>query len=837
MPLSVRLALRELRGGLKGFRVFLACLALGVMAIAGVGSLAAAIGSALDGEARTLLGGDIELRLTSRAVLPQEQAWMAERAEVSRMTQMRAMAYAVDNDERTLVELKAVDDAYPLFGAMALEPAGDLPAALAQEGDVFGAVADPELLVRLDIAVGQTVRVGTARLQIRAAVAQEPDRGSDAFSLGPRLMVSRAALAATGLIQPGSLFTDALRLKLPGGADLAATTAAIREAFPDAAWRLRSSSEGAPGLSDWVERLALFLSLVGLTALLVGGVGVGNAVAAHMQARTRTIATLKCLGATSGLIVRTYLVQVMLIACLGIAAGLALGAAIPPLAGSAVGELLPVQVRFGLYPGPLLLAAFFGLLVSLAFALVPLARAHVIPPAGLFRALVVPPGFRTMSLYYVLAGLAFAVLGALVIATAVRPMIAIYFVIGAAAAFVVLRAAGWAIVRLTASLPRPRRPGLRLALANLHRPGAPTATVILSLGLGLTLLVIVALIEGNLIVQVEQRLPDQAPTFFFVDVQSNEADAFDQTIASIPGARLLDRVASLRGRISAINGTPTERWDIAPEGRWAARGDRGLTYATALPEGSTLVAGEWWPVDYRGPPLISFDAAVAQAMNIGVGDRLTINVLGRDVEATIASLRRIDYTNLGINFAIIFAPGVLEAAPHTFLATAKADGPAGEALYKAVTDRFPNISAVRIQDALDTVEATLRNLATALEVSAAVTLVAGVLVLAGAMAAGQRHRLYDAVILKVLGATGPQVVRAYLLEYLALGLAAATIGAALGTAAAWAIITQLMNLGWTWLPLTVLATALAAIAVTVVLGLGGTWRALRQRPAPVLRQA
>jgi len=834
LPLSLRLARRDLRGALRSFRIFLLCLTLGVAAIAGVGSLSQALLGGLARDARALLAGDIELRLTHREASAEQRAWLAARAAVAPSIDMRAMAQA-ENGRRSLVELKAVDRLYPLYGRLELAGGGEAGAALARKDGLWGVLVDPALLRRLGLAPGDRLKVGQQTYRIADAIAREPDRGADGFVLGPRLMVALESMAGTGLIREGSLIHYNYNLRLPAGTDVPAFVAEIGRAFPDAGWRVRDVRNGAPGLKRFVDRMQLFLTLVGLTALLVGGLGVGNAVKAYLDGKIATIATLKCVGAPAGLVFRTYLAEVLTLAAVGIAAGLLLGTAVPPLAAGVLSAYLPFEARVGFYPGPLVLAAAFGVLTALAFALWPLGRAREIPAATLFRSAIVPGGLAPRPSVMVATGLAFLALAALAVASADDRRIALWFVLGAAGAVVAFLAAARAVIWTARRLPRPSHPGLRLALANLHRPGAPTVSVLLSFGLGLTVLVAVAGVQGNLVRQVAERIPAEAPAYFFVDIQTDQIDRFREIAFGVPGMQRIEAVPSLRGRIVRVNGEPSERVRPTPESAWALRGDRGLTYQATPPAESPVVAGAWWPPNYAGPPLISLDEEIANGIGVGVGDSLTVNVLGREIEGRIANLRRIDWSSLGINFVLIFAPGALEAAPHSFIATAYVDADAEARLDAAVADAFPNVTAIRVKDALETVNAILGNIGAAVGAIAAVTLLAGVLVLAGAVAAGHRRRVYDAVVLKVLGATRGIVLRAYLMEYALLGLVAAAIALVIGTAAAWGVVTQVMGADWIWLPGSLAAVAGLSLAVTLAVGLAGTLAALGQKAAPLLR--
>lgn len=835
LPLAFRLARRELRGGVRGFRIFLACLMLGVAAIAGVGSLAAGIRAALEADARQILGGDVELAFTHRRATDEQLAFLSRAGTVSLVAEMRGMART--EAERTLVELKAVDGVYPLIGTVSLDGADDLRQALAERDGAWGAAVEAATLNRLGIRLGDRLMVGDQSYVVRAVIAGEPDRSANVFTLGPRMMIAYDSLTSTGLVQPGSLIRYEYRVLLPPGGSPAAFIAEARTRFPDAGWRLRSPSEAAPGVQRWIDRIAMFLTLVGLTALLVGGVGVANAVRSYLDGKTATIATLKCVGGGGALVLQIYLVQVMVMAALGIGIGLAIGALAPMVAAPLLAGQLPVAARLGLYPTPLAVATAFGLLTAIAFSLWPLARAREVPPSALFRDLIAPVRRRPRPIYVVIVALAVAALAALAIGTSVDRRLAAWFVAAAFGTFLVFRAAALGIAALARRAPHTGRPGLRLALANLHRPGSPTGGLVLSLGLGFTVLVVIALIQGNLARQLREQLPDVAPTFFFIDIQSDQVAEFDALLAAQPGVGQVRRVPSLRGRIVKVGHLSADQAEVAPEARWALGSDRGLTYAATPPAGSRIVAGNWWPADYAGPPLISFDAQLAQGMGLGVGDTLTINILGREVEARIANLRAIDWTTLSINFTLIFAPGTLEGAPQTHIATAQVAPGAEDAVERAVTQRFPNVSSIRIKDALATVDRMLGHIGTAARATAAITLLAGILVLAGAVIASHRRRVYDAVVLKVLGARRRNVMGAFALEFSLIGTATAVIAAIVGALAAWLLMRLYMRVEFTLLPGTVAATAAGAAVAVVLLGLVGTWRALGQKPAPLLRNA
>ncbi|WP_319798059.1 ABC transporter permease [Nitrobacter sp.] len=839
--LPLRLALRELRSGLRGFYVFIACIALGVMAIAGVGSVASSLSDGLAREGRALLGGDVAFSLIQREAKPEEIAFLRARGEVSTAAMLRAMARAPDG-QLALVELKAVDRAYPMLGALRLAPKLPMADLLAERDGVFGAAADPALLARLDLKVGDRVTVGSATFEIRSVVDAEPDKLAGGIGLGPRFLTSIDGLRATALLQPGSLVRWTYRVRLAGdGADDGAASALAddaRAALPEAGWDIRSRNNASPQLERTISRFTQYLTLVGLAALLVGGVGVGNAVKSHVDRRRDVIAAFKALGATGRDVFAIYLTQVMVLAVLGSLAGLAVGAALPFVIVGAFGHLLPLPVIPALHPGDLALSAVYGLLTALAFGMWPLARVHDIPVAALFRDTVANEARRPPTRYLAWVALLIALLVGIAIGLAYDKRVALVFVAGSAMVFVVLRGIASALMGLARRLPRSRMTMVRLAVANIHRPGTLTPSVVLSLGLGLAVLVTITQIDGNLRRQFLAALPERAPSFYFIDIPSSVSDRFTAFLKQQAPQATVEDVPMLRGRIVAARGVSADRLKPSHEAEWVLQSDRGLTYTGEVPKGSKVVEGQWWGPDYDGPPLVSFEKKLADGLGLKLGETVVVNVLGRDVTATISNMRNVDWQSLGINFVLVFSPNAFRGAPHTHIATLTEthDSIAEDtAIIEAVAGAFPMVTSVRVRDALETIGTVVTNLVLAIRGASTVTLISAILVLGGALAAGHRHRVYDAVILKTLGATRLRLLGAYTLEYLMIGTATAVFGVAAGSVAAWLIVTRLMTLGFEWQAGSAALVVVVALFVTVVLGLAGTLTALNQKPARALR--
>ncbi|HEY4076231.1 MAG TPA: FtsX-like permease family protein [Rhizomicrobium sp.] len=846
LRLALRFARRELRGGFAGFRIFFLCLMLGAAAIAGVESLSDAFLTGLQDQGQVLLGGDVSVNLVHRPASSTERAFLERQGKVSEALSMRAMAYARDNNTRQLVELKGVDGRWPLFGAPKLTPAQSLNDALACEEDgVCGVAAEQTLLDRLHVTRGDLIHIGTATFRVMAVLDKEPDRVSTGFSLGPRLLASSKGLPATGLVSPESLIDYTYRIALNGNLnDPVQSRTAIanfrnraQAQFPDAGWNIRDRSDAAPGIKRFVEQLTMFLTLVGLVALGVGGVGAGQAILAFLDRKRADIAILKAVGASGGFVFLVFFLQVMAVALLATLLGAAVGAVLPFAAVWIYGDALPVPPTFGLYPVPLLLALAFGLLSAVAFAVPPLSRARAVPPASLFRDVVAPAKADGQNLYRAISAGAGIGIAALTLVLAPSPVFAAEFLTGSVAVLGLLRLLAEGLRRVIAKMPRPRSPLVRLAFANLVRPGAATGGIITALGLGLTLLATVTLLNATINAQVAGALPARAPSFFFVDIQPGEAQAFDHVVTGFSGASDYKRTPMIRGRITSLNGVPSAQVKVTADAKWALSGDRGITYASTPPEGTIITDGKWWDASYRGPTLISLDQSIAHGTGLKIGDSMTLNVLGREFEGRIASLRKVDFTTGGQNFVLVLSPGLIDKAPHAFLATVRVTPEQENAMYMAVTNRFPNISTVRVKDAIQQVQTLLQQLAQGVSAASLVTILAGLLVLAGAIAAGTRTRLYDATILKVLGATRTRIALVYVIEYGLLGAATGVIALLAGTLAAAVIAWTILDVPFTFAGQAVFVTVLGGGAVTLLFGLLGALGALSVRPARRLRAA
>lgn len=827
------IARRDLSARFRGLRLLLVCLFLGVGALAAIGTLTGAIGKELSTRGRAILGGDVEVSVWQRSATATESAAFARLGQVSGGYRMQAMARA--GDLAAPVELKAVDQAWPLVGRLALKDGRKVGAP--DQGEVWIAQGAAD---RLGVGPGAAISIGNSTFKVGGIIADEPDRLSEGFALGPVVIAHQDAPAQAGLIAPGAMYRAKYRIALPAATDPEKAVDGLKQQFPSSGFELRTRDRAAPGAERFVARMGDFLILVGLAALVIAGIGIGGGVSSYLEARRGAVATLKVLGATSGDIARIYLLQIAAAAAVGSVAGLAAGVLVTPLLAKALGQLLPVASGFTFDPWALLRAALFGLLVATVFAAPPLLAARRFPAMALFRARVSPLSSRWRDAAMPVAlGLA-GIVGLSLIGSR-QPEMVLGFLGGAAAVLLLLGALGWSIRRLAARLPRPDKPLLRIALSNLHRPGAQTGALVTALGFGLSAFVLLAAIQTSLDANIQSRVPQRAPDYFVLDVPRDRAAEFTQTVQrEAPGAKVRT-VPALRGSILAYG--PADRMirvsslKEIPENAWPLRGERGLTYSAQVPEGNVVTAGQWWPKDYAGEPLVSIDERLAEALDLKIGDQLTIGLLGVERTAKISSFRRIDWDSLGFNYVLVFSPNAIADAPHNLAAMIDLPKDAQRgAMLRTLVRTFPSSSVIEVGGVLTQARDLLRQVSLAILAAASVAVLAGIAVLLGAIATARASRIYDNVILRVLGASRRQLLGLQLAEYALLATVLAGVALILGTGTAWLVVVKLFE--FDWLPdwSAVLTTLGLGLALVIVFALAASLPLLRAKPARALRE-
>ncbi len=826
LTLPFRLALREWRGGTRGFRIFLGCLILGVAVMATVLSLGSAIRYTMAKESRTLLGGDVEIYQSNSALTDEQSQFITQYGTPSLTMEMRAMAHY--KEANTLVELKAIDDHYPLVGTLETSPAHLTPSG-------HDIIVARELLERFNAQIGDMVTIAAATFRIAGIIEREPDRIVNAFSFGPRLLLTHEQLKETGLMMPGALIRYRYRVLLNEDTSVKTFTTALEKTFPQNSWRVRDASEANESLKQFINRLEMFLSLAALATLLLGGVGISGAVRAFLEKKATTIAILKTLGSSERTVFQTYGIFIGIVTLLGVIIGLGLAIAITALLIPALSTMLPTAGGFRLYPGALLGAGWFGAITVATFAFSPIDRGVQVRPAMLMRGGELRSPIRTQSgTLYTVYALILLIVSLLIITP--NSAISSGFVLMAAVSFLLFHLCGKIVQSIARHITHIHTPWLRLAIGNLHRPGNPTNTIIMAIGIGLTVMVTLVLVEGNIQKRITETIPHEAPSLFMLDIQPYQKDNLLAELAKNPTVSHVETTPMVRGTISKIKGQTIDQLPEKQQKHWTLRGDRGFTYASALPLHSKIVDGEWWAEDYRGAPLVSVDSALKKDLDLAIGDQLTLSIAGEEIDVTITSFRKVDYATLNINFALVLSPGVIEDLPHTFLATLRvSEEPEEIRLVNMLADDFPNVSAIRISETLAQVNTIIGHISIALTITVSITLIAGILVLSGALTAVQDKRIYDTVLFKLLGARRRTIIAAYLTEWLILGAITALIASGLGILGAWLVLDVLNNPDFYVMYPTIIGTLIGCLAIISLLGFLTNAHALNIKPAPLLR--
>ena len=838
------MAWRETRGAGRHFAVLFGCVALGVAALVSVGTFATNLDRTLTREARALTGGDLELR-SAQPLDPAARAAVDELVRAGAVTttvrELVAMTRVPARGTTLLVELKAVERAYPLYGRIETAPPAPLAGLLADRGDAGGAVVEAPLLERLGIAIGDPLVIGSARFTVTGVLVREPDRPIGLVTLGPRVIVAAEALERTGLLQIGSRVRYRTLARLPAGVTARAAVDDLARAIGDPSVRIAAFDESQPGLRRFFSQLATYLGLVGLASLLVGGVGIASTVTTFLRRQLATIAILKCLGAGSRVLLATYLIQTLALALLGSLVGAALGVAVQPLLVRALAPFAPFALEVQWDAGTLARGIALGLLAALLCALWPLLAVRAVPPSLILRRDVDASAWRARRPWTaalpILAGLA-----ALAIWQAGSLKLGGIFAGAAVAALGLLFGLSRALVRLTRWMPRARGLAWRQGLAGLDRPGGHTMRVVVAVGLGVMLLVAIALLEANLGRQLAYEQKREAPSFFFIDVQPDQREPFTRLVGDVSGvAPVVTPV--VRARLAAIDGAPVTREQIdrrrreTPDKSWYFTREYMLTWAAAPPPANAVTRGRWWTADEAAArPRVSVDDEAAKYFGVGVGGTLTFDVQGVPIEAEVMSLRKIDWQSLSANFFMVLSPGALDGAPTIYLATARVPTDLETPLQDRVVAAFPNVTAIPLRGVLERVSEVLAQISFAVRFMALFSIAAGLVVMAGALAATRYQRLYESVILKTLGATRWAIARAFAVEYACLGAAAGVGGTALAAALAWVVQRFVLDTPWTLEPETLILGVALTTLVSLAIGLLATVRLLGRKPLSVLRQ-
>ena len=835
---AIRIALRDLRRGYRGFWIFFSCLALGVAAITTVAVLSSSLTKGIERDGKKILGGDIAVQQQFRNLSEEQfEALASESLEIAEFIELSTLLRAKEANNSILVSLKAVDGAYPLYGEVRIKGEQQFAQLISFQEGAWGAVVDPFLVESERVEIGDLVDFGTNRFRITGVIEDEPDRvaSSGRFAFWPRVIVHRDSIEDSGLLGFGSRSNFEYRSILKEGVD----TVALQSMF-ETQWTnlsFRDYRNASPDLSEIVQRIGVLLSLAGLTTLLVGGVGVSNAVRAYMETRLVTIAILKCIGGTNRFVFRTFLFQIVLLSAIGVLIGILAGTGIAVFASTAVERLLSVPLDITLDPVLMGIVIAYGMLTAMLFTLWPLACALNTSPATLFRNAVSVERQRASWIFVAITVGIAVLLAVIVIATAYQRSFAIWFVIGVSVAWIVFRLISLLVMKLAKLAGGRFSPIVQLALANLHRPGAATADTILAIGLGLSVLIATAMVSANLNRQISNMIPEAAPEFFFIGIQSDQFDEFHQIVEEIGGVTEVEVMPYIPGRITRIKGLDPLDALVNEDGRWIVDdgGERSFSYTAEPLKDVKMIAGDWWPPDYAGEPLLSIHEEVADNFDVGIGDEISINILGREITGKVRNIRDLEWRSMRLNFAITLSPEPLRSIPHSSVATAHVDEESEFILQDRIASAMPSVTVIRVKEALNRVAELAGRAQNAARSISAVTIAAGILVLAGIVISENRRRAYESVLLKTIGATRRYILATFSLEYLLQGTVSALAATFLGSLTSWAVVSGLMGWDWSFLPLSAVNTAILGLAISLILGMLGIWQALRHRPLYYLR--
>ncbi len=834
----LRIALRELSGGVAGFWIYLACLALGAWAIASAGSITDALQAGLSRQSHQLLGGDAAITLAQREATAEQRAWLDARGQVSEAAQIDLMARA--GAEVMQVDVRGIDTVFPLVGSFTFDRDIALSRVLTKTDDTWGIAASASLAKDLNVSVGDNFNLGSIPVQLRAILAREPDRVGEPGMFEPRAIIAIAALRDAGHLQPGALFRTAYRIVLKPE-----SAASFEDDF-NARWeseglRYRGPDDAIDGLRAVLGMLNTFMTVVGISALIAGGVGVSQATSAFLDTRLDSIAALKALGADGGTIRAAYAFQLGVLAGAGALAGIILGALSPWIVSALAGDSIPLPMQLGIYPLALLKAFVLTLLAGAMFAAPPLGRARATPPAALFRrdsgdaAQPIPIPERAASFIAAILLVAVAMLGS------ARPLIVLGLMIGAAVAYLILIGAA-VIVRHLAGRASPHVRGrFRLVLASLGGPGSLAPIVAPALGLGLALLTLITVVQDNLLGQLRDTAPTEAPSIIFRQIPARDAEAFDAMMQSFgidtTNQLTYRRAPVLIGRVTAINAEKLDERKVAPEQRWVTRTETPMTLLADKPIEANLVSGAWWPSGYAGPPLVSVEEGAAHGLGLSLGDTVTFRIFTKEIAAKVASFRKVDWSGFGANVAFILSPGSVGDFQPANAAIVLVPADKEAALVAAAAQRWPNVLAFQVRKTLETAANLFGQVSVIVTALASVVLAAGILVLFGAFAAAARRRRRESALLKVFGATRMAILSLYALEFALAAFLAVLLGSGLGIAAAHPIVILVFDTTWRFASAPVLGVAFITVLSAAAGGAAVGWSTLSHRPAHVLRSS
>lgn len=847
-PATLKIAWRDIRSAPAKFLFVILAVAVGVGALTGVRSFSRAFHLLLVRQARTLMAGDLSLRIFGQAT-PEQAAVLGglEKRGVrdTPVTETFTMANTTEVPEPVLVSVKAIDPAfYPFYGEVTLDP----PAALRAALDSDSAAVSDDLLLRLKTNVGGTLRLGGQDFRIAALLVSEPDRLTGSINVGPRVMISRQGLARTGLISLGSRAAERYLFRLPpGGPTVEQVRNTLKGAFPEGL--IADYRETHPIVTRGLERSTTFLSLISLIALIVGALGVATAMHAHLQQKMDIIAVLKCLGAGSGQVLRIYLAQTLALGLAGGIVGIGFGTLVQRVFPILIGRFFPVPPHMGLDLVPAVQGLAIGILTTLLFTLPTLLGIREIRPAVIFRREMTearPDWLRRWSRSRQALGTAAAILvsigliAAWLAGTTLRDSLRIgaYFAGGLLVSLLVIAAIAWLLLRglrlLMRGSGRALPATLRQGIANLYRPGNHAQTVLVTLGTGVMFTLTVYLVQHAMLVEMAQNAPPGMANVFMLDIPGAQRQALTDLVKHQRGIETAPEIlSSVAVRLTSVNGVPVEKMGLKEWGRRFLR-TRSVTSVPERPHETEILSGAWWDGHPVVPQVCASEEA-ARILRLKSGMSLNWTAWGKTIHSNLACIERTDSVRMAARFEFIFSPGSLDGFPAIYYGSVRVKPRDVAAMQRAVYEKMPTITVINMADVLEIIQQVVDQIALVVRFVSAFTIVAGAIILASSVAGTRFGRVREVVILKTLGATRRRVAGIFSMEFLVLGAAAGLLGSLLATGFAALVVKQLLKAQFHFDPgadlLSIAMTALVAVAA----GWLASYRILGQKPLEVLR--
>ena len=833
----LKLSLRELKGSFNEFKIVMISIFLGVFIITAVGSLSKNLIYEINNKSSELLGGDFELSTTYQEFPIKIKKWLEKNGKTSQIVELRTMVTSNQSVgvKRRIVELKAVDQNWPLIGIPIIVPNKSINKSLKMNNynNNNGALIDASLKKQLEIQVGDVLQLGKTKIQISGIIKKEPDRMFSFATFGSRLLISKATLKASGLVIPGSLVKYKIKF-IPYNKKI--DLSFLKKFVHGTNISIKNIKNSTTNFNSFIEKTSLFISLVGLITLLISGVGISNGVKGYLIKKIKNIAIFKTLGAQNSTVFKIYFFQIIFIFLISIIPALIAGISIPFLLKTIISDSFLSSFEPFIFLEPIIISFLFGLIVCILFTIIPIAKTYEIKPIQLLR-LSAHHSLNNYSkkisaliliLIFALCFLIFKLTNDLKLSVYIFGVVLISFLILKGMTnllFLSFRKLKFKIGSL-----------LEIARKSLIRPDTFAKSIVISFSIGLALLITLNIIEESLDYKISNTINKQAPNYFLIDIQPNQINQVKAMTSKFIGEDSLNAQPMLRGRVTSINNIKVENLKINKDVNWVLKRDRAFSWSNKAPKNVKIISGKWWPQDYTGPLLLSIGDKVAKGLNVKIGDKIEVNILGRNFEAEIFNTREIIWQNMDINFIFILSKSKIQNAPHSWIATTTtANKEMNNTLIEKIVSNFSNISSVSVEETYVAIKSILNLLITIVNSIALVTLLSGVIVLAGILNVSKKDKLYEVAILKILGASPKKIIFLWLQEFLIIGLMASLISILIGMSVSFILVTYIFQIDYNFNYITLITLSLIVPFLITIVSFLKMLKLIYSKPLDVLR--